>query len=126
MARLLQKPQEFPTANVAGVVPFVVGIGLTLTPNASVYELIVNDVVSPALVSALIEKTANIVGGSASITRTRIPVWTLEKFRRLGASDAQLLEAFPSLRAVDLQAAWAYASMHAEEVNLDIQENEAA
>jgi uncharacterized protein (DUF433 family) len=52
-------------------------------------------------IEALIEKTPGIVGGSACITRTRIPVWTLESYRRLGATTQQIVEAFPTLRPLD-------------------------
>ncbi len=66
------------------------------------------------------------VGGSARIARTRIPVWTLESYRRQALTDAQILDAFPSLRAVDLAAAWAYVDAHSEEIDRDIRENEEA
>ena len=48
-----------------------------------------------------VEKAPGVVGGDACIVRTRIPVWTLVNYRLLGASDAQILENFPSLRAAD-------------------------
>ena len=35
---------------------------------------------------------AGICGGSARIVRTRIPVWTLENFRRLGLSEGAMLQ----------------------------------
>jgi uncharacterized protein (DUF433 family) len=85
---------------------------------------------SPALqgllTSPLIEKTPAVVGGSARIARTRIPVWTLESYRRQGLTDAGILDAFPSLRAVDLAAAWAYVDAHPDEIHRDIQENDEA
>ncbi len=71
-----------------------------------------------------IEKTAGVSGGEACIVRTRIPVWTLENYRRLGWTDAAILENFPSLRAADLVNAWAYADAHPEEVNQAIQKNQ--
>jgi uncharacterized protein (DUF433 family) len=72
------------------------------------------------------EKDAGVVGGSARIARTRIPIWTLENYRRLGASDAQVLEAFPALRRVDLDAARAYVALHAAEIEADIVANAVA
>jgi uncharacterized protein (DUF433 family) len=72
-----------------------------------------------------IEKTVGVSGGEACIVRTRIPVWTLENYRRLGWSEATILENFPSLRAADLVNAWAYADAHAEEINKAIRKNEA-
>ena len=77
------------------------------------------------LTSPLIEKTPD-VGGSARIARTRIPVRTLESYRRQGLTDAGILDAFPSLRAVDLAAAWAYVDAHPDEIRRDIQENDEA
>ncbi len=72
-----------------------------------------------------IEKTPNVAGGAACIARTRIPVWALENYRRLGWSEAQLLENYPSLRAIDIVNAWAYVDAHKEEIELLIEENEA-
>ncbi len=67
-----------------------------------------------------------ICGGDACIAGTRIPVWVLEQARRLRASDAKLLEAYPTLRAEDLANAWAYARLHRVEIERQILENEAA
>ena len=73
-----------------------------------------------------IEKTANVMGGEACIVRTRIPVWVLENYRRLGWNEATILENFPTLRAADLVNAWAYADAHRDEIDRAIQENEEA
>ena len=72
-----------------------------------------------------VEKTPGVSGGAACIVRTRIPVWTLENYRRLGWSEAAILENFPSLRAADLVNAWAYADAHLEEIDMNIRANEA-
>ncbi len=71
-----------------------------------------------------IESTAGICGGAARIVRTRIPIWTLEQARRLGTSEADLLQAFPTLRAEDLANAWAYVRSHRAEIEQEIRENE--
>jgi uncharacterized protein (DUF433 family) len=73
-----------------------------------------------------IESVPGVVGGSARIIRTRIPVWLLEQARRLGSSEADLLIAYPSLRAEDLVNAWAYARNHRDEIDREIEENETA
>jgi uncharacterized protein (DUF433 family) len=73
-----------------------------------------------------IEKLPEVAGGDACIVRTRIPVWLLENYRRLGWSEATILENYPSLRAADLVNAWAYVDTHQEEIDLSIQENEEA
>jgi uncharacterized protein (DUF433 family) len=73
-----------------------------------------------------IEKTAGVSGGDACIVRTRIPVWVLENYRRLGWTEVAILENFPSLRAADLVNAWAYADAHPEEIDKAIRANEEA
>jgi uncharacterized protein (DUF433 family) len=71
-----------------------------------------------------IEKTPGVCGGSACIIRTRIPVWVLERMRRLGGGDEVLLKSYPSLRAEDLANAWAYVAQHPEEIDREIRDNE--
>jgi uncharacterized protein (DUF433 family) len=73
-----------------------------------------------------IESDPAVCGGEPCIVRTRIPVWVLEQARRLGTSEADLLRAYPGLRAEDLASAWAYVRSHAEEIDRQIRENEAA
>jgi uncharacterized protein (DUF433 family) len=73
-----------------------------------------------------VESVPGVCGGDPCIVRTRIPVWVLEQYRRLGASDADVLQAYPALRAVDLANAWAYVRAHREEIEQQIRANEAA
>lgn len=73
-----------------------------------------------------IEKTPAVMGGVACIVRTRIPVWALEGYRRLGWTDARLLANYPSLRAEDVAHAWAYVESHREEIEGALRDNEAA
>ena len=73
-----------------------------------------------------IEKTPGVCGGSACIVRTRISVWVLEGFRRLGWDEAKILVNYPTLRAADLVHAWAYADVHRQEIDEAIRQNEAA
>lgn len=73
-----------------------------------------------------IDSTPGVIGGEARIVRTRIPVWTLVQARRLGASEADLLRSYPTLRAEDLTNAWAYARVRHEEIEQQISENESA
>jgi uncharacterized protein (DUF433 family) len=73
-----------------------------------------------------IEATPGVCGGEPRIAGTRIPVWTLEQARRLGASEADLLRDYPGLRAADLVNAWAYVAAHGEEIERQIRENEEA
>lgn len=73
-----------------------------------------------------IESTPGVCGGDPRIAGTRIPVWTLEQYRRLGLSEAQILDAFPGLRATDLVNAWAYVAGHPGDIERQILGNEEA
>ncbi len=73
-----------------------------------------------------IDRTADICGGLPRIVRTRIPVWLLVAAHKEGATEAALLAAYPTLRAEDLTNAWSYYRAHDAEIDLQIQENEAA
>lgn len=73
-----------------------------------------------------IEKTPGVCGGDACIVGTRIPVWVLVDARRIGYSETDLLESYPTLNAADLANAWAYASLFPDEIELAIQQNEEA
>ena len=72
-----------------------------------------------------VSKTADIQGGDACIAGTRIPVWILVNYRRLGGSEADLLRDYPSLTSADLESAWEYAAAHTDEIDRAIRENEA-
>lgn len=73
-----------------------------------------------------IESNPGICGGEPCIVRTRIPVWLLAQARRLGASEADLLLAYPTLRAEDLAIAWTYEGSHRREIDAQIKANEEA
>lgn len=73
-----------------------------------------------------IESTPGVCGGDPCIVRTRIPVWVVENYRRLGATDAKILQMYPTLRAEDLANVWAYVRSHRDEIEQQIRENEAA
>lgn len=82
----------------------------------------------PALSHAFpgVEKRPGVCGGDACVVRTRIPAWTLERYRRLGWTEAQILDNFPALRAADLVNVWAYVDAHGEEIEAAIRENDEA
>src|SRR5690349_13285302 len=73
-----------------------------------------------------VEKTPGVQGGDACIVRTRIPVWTLEAYRRLGWDDEQILTNFPTLRLADLVYAWLYVNANREELAQALREQEEA
>ncbi len=96
---------------------------LTRAEKAQVLQWIVRDLADafPGIDSA-----PDVLGGEARIVRTRIPVWVLVQARRLGATEADLLRSYPTLRAEDLTNAWAYARAHNDEIEQQILENETA
>lgn len=73
-----------------------------------------------------IDSIPDVCGGEPTIVRTRIPVWVLEQARRLGLTEAALLQAYPTLRAEDLAHAWSYVRAHREEIDRQIVAHEAA
>ena len=73
-----------------------------------------------------IERTPGVCGGDACIAGTRIPVWVLEGFRRLGWADAKILASYPTLRDSDRATAWAFVEAHRAEVDEAIRVNETA
>jgi len=79
------------------------------------------ELATPAIVT-----TPGVCGGAPRIIRTRIPVWTLERMRQLGVSEADILRSFPTLRAVDLVQAWVYVDTHRNQIEHQIRENEEA
>ena len=73
-----------------------------------------------------IKSFPDVAGGESCIVRTRIPVWLLEQAKRLGTSEADLLRAYPTLRAEDLTNAQAFVRSHRDEIDRQIKENEEA
>ena len=78
-----------------------------------------------AVTGSTIRKTPGVCGGDACVRDTRIPVWVLANYRRLGAPDAEILRSYPSLTRADLEAAWEYAAANPAEIDEAIRENEA-
>jgi uncharacterized protein (DUF433 family) len=72
-----------------------------------------------------INKTPEVVGGAARIRNTRIPVWCLVQSRQMGASDLEILEAYPALTQADLINAWFYDETFPDEIEKAISINEA-
>ncbi len=95
---------------------------LPLTPPEEAQAV---QILAPSLANTWqgIEKTPGVAGGNARIAGTRISVWGLVESRRLGATDAQLLEDYPHLSATDLKNAWAYAEAFPDEIKAVIKLN---
>jgi uncharacterized protein (DUF433 family) len=96
---------------------------LSLGEKARLLQVIAPDV---ARAWSRIERSPDVIGGDACIVRTRIPVWLLESYRRLGWSEARILENFPTLGAADLVNAWAYHDAHREEIEQALREQDEA
>ncbi|MCL4261982.1 MAG: DUF433 domain-containing protein [Anaerolineae bacterium] len=73
-----------------------------------------------------IVSTPDVCGGEPRIAGTRIPVWVLVQFQKLGSTEADLLQMYPTLRSEDLANAWAYYRTHKDEIEQQIVENETA
>ena len=71
-----------------------------------------------------IAKTPNVCGGDACIRNTRITVWGLVNYRRLGMPDAELLASIVGLTPEDLAVAWDYYEHNRGEIDQNIRENE--
>ena len=71
-----------------------------------------------------IEVTPDVCGGDPCVAGTRIPVWLLESYRRQAMTEAEILDAYPTLRATDLVNAWNYITAHYAEIDRQIRENE--
>jgi uncharacterized protein (DUF433 family) len=77
-----------------------------------------------AATASWISKKPDRCGGDACVRDSRITVWGLVAYRRLGMSDAAILQAVQGLTPADLEAAWEYAGANAEEIDRAIRENE--
>ena len=64
-----------------------------------------------------ITKTAGVCGGDACIRATRHTIHGLVEWKRLGLTDAQILDRHPDLAQADLDAAWEYYAKHREEID---------
>jgi uncharacterized protein (DUF433 family) len=71
-----------------------------------------------------ITRTSEVMGGNACIANTCLPVWLFVSLRSKGATDADILSAYPHLLAADLVNVWAYADAHPEEIAMAIQEHD--
>ena len=78
----------------------------------------------PVRVALEIQKTPGVCGGRACVGNTRIPVWTLIGFFRQGATDAEVMRAYPTLIADHLDLVRKYYETHRTEIDRDIREQD--
>lgn len=63
-----------------------------------------------------ISKTPGVMGGEACIRNTRIPIWLMVSYRRMGLNDRQILDNYPDLTEMDLANVFAYADLYQAEI----------
>ena len=73
-----------------------------------------------------IQKTPDVCGGDACIRNTRITVWGLVEWKKLGLSELEILERVQGLTLADLEVAWQYYDRNREEIEQAIRDNEEA
>lgn len=71
-----------------------------------------------------IDSRPDVCGEEPCVVRPRLPVWLLVQMRKLGASEAEILQVYPNLPAQDLAEAWAYWRSHTAEIEEQIKANE--
>ncbi len=71
-----------------------------------------------------ISKQPDRCGGDACVRDSRITVWGLVAYRRLGMSNTEIMRAVQGLSPADLDAAWQYAAEHVQEIDEAIRANE--
>ena len=72
-----------------------------------------------------IQKTPGVCGGSACVVGTRITVWGLVESKRIGYTEADLLISYPTISATNLANAWTYAAAFPNEIEAEIESNNA-
>jgi uncharacterized protein (DUF433 family) len=98
-------------------------LALTPTEKSNLIHFISSSMETPW---QCIHKTPRVMGGEACIRDTRIPVWLLVSYRRLGLNEAKFLENYPSLTAIDLVNAWSYNSANPDEIDRAIDRQDKA
>jgi uncharacterized protein (DUF433 family) len=86
---------------------------LTSTEKAQIIQLLTQNLVNTW---QGISKTPGVCDGDACIRNSRIPVWVLESFRRLGMKESRLLDNYATLTATDLANAWAYVAAFPDKI----------
>lgn len=78
-----------------------------------------------AKMHAYISKQPGICGGRSVMLGTRMPVWSIIKWYKLGLSIEDIIREFPQLTPAQVHAAFSCYYDNQEEVENDITENEA-
>jgi uncharacterized protein (DUF433 family) len=89
-------------------------------------DLLTGEAIAMTVSTSWITKTPGVCGGEACIRDTRHTVSGLVQWKRLGLTNARILEHHPDLSLTDLEAAWDYFAQHPEEIEQSIREDEGA
>ena len=71
-----------------------------------------------------ITRRKNICGGRSVIAGTRIPVWSLIKWYKMGMTLEDIIREFPQLTPAQVHNAFSYYYDNMDEVERDVAENE--
>ena len=71
-----------------------------------------------------ISKSKGVCGNRSIVTGTRIPVWSIIKWYRIGMSVEDIIREFPQLTPSQIHDAFSYYYDNQEEIEKDIVENE--
>ena len=106
------------------VIPSGFAFSIGTSPDLTIYSVDIQT--NFPLSSDRIVKTEGVCGGDARIEGTRIPVWTLIRYKELGADVDQLLSMYPTIDPSDLIHAFYYYAENRCEIDRQIYENEIA
>ena len=73
-----------------------------------------------------IQKTPDLCGGDACVRDTRITVWGLVEWKKLGLTEPEIVDRVVGLTEEDLEVAWEYYDKNREEIEQAIRDNEEA
>lgn len=71
-----------------------------------------------------ISKRIGVCGGRSVIDETRIPVWSIIKWHKIGMSVEDIIREFPQLTPSQIHDAFSYYYDNQDEIEKDIVENE--
>jgi uncharacterized protein (DUF433 family) len=74
----------------------------------------------------MINKTPGVRGGDACVRDTRITVWGMVEWFKLGATDEELMIRCPGVTQEDIDEAWNYWKDHEAEIEAAIRRNREA
>lgn len=73
-----------------------------------------------------LDRNPSVCGGDVCIKGSRVPVWVLVQFYKLGVDRKDILSAFPTLKDADLEDALNYYQHNWREIDQQIADNESA